>query len=157
MTTIRTFVFSVLAFIALFQATASSFGQSSGNPGNSPTPVERPPLTAEDEARIKQQNEEAAAAVTGVCAVCGGGVATLIGALVVTLALNIALLVWVARDAKSRGMDSSVLWMFLVMFTSLIGLVIYIFARPQGTLAQCPHCKGKRLQASATCPHCRNP
>src|SRR5262245_23257118 len=46
------------------------------------------------------------------------------------LALNIALLVWVARDAKARGMDSAALWMILVMFTSVIGLLIYILSRP---------------------------
>ena len=75
---------------------------------------------------------------------------------ILILALNIALLVWVARDAKSRGMDSAVVWMVLVMFTSVIGLVIYIFSRPQGNLIQCPHCGNQRLQASATCPHCGN-
>ena len=77
--------------------------------------------------------------------------------LVLVVALNIALLIWVARDAKSRGMDSSVLWMFLVMSTGVIGLVIYIFSRPQGQLKQCPSCNGKRLAASAKCPHCQNP
>ena len=70
--------------------------------------------------------------------------------------VNIALLVWVARDAKSRGMDSSVLWMALVMFTSVIGLVIYLLARPQGPLIQCQSCKNHRLLASARCPHCGN-
>jgi len=29
---------------------------------------------------------------------------------------SVALLVWVARDAKARGMDSAVLWMLLVFF-----------------------------------------
>lgn len=58
------------------------------------------------------------------CAACGscGGVMILIP--IIFFALNIALLVWVARDAKSRGMDSSAVWMILVMFTSLIGLII---------------------------------
>ena len=72
------------------------------------------------------------------------------------IVLNIALLVWVARDAKARGMDSSVIWMILVMFTGVIGLIIYIFARPQGNMIQCAHCQNKRLQASAKCPHCGN-
>ena len=94
-----------------------------------------------------------AAAAAGGLACCGG-----LGIFfIAVIALNIALLVWVARDAKSRGMDSSVLWMVLVMFTGLIGLVIYIFSRPQGQLVQCAHCKNKRLQASAKCPHCGNP
>lgn len=91
-------------------------------------------------------NSDAAAG----CAVCSGCGIFLI-ALVV---LNIALLVWVARDAKARGMDSSVLWMLLVFFTGLIGLVIYLFSRPQGNLISCPNCGNKRLQASVKCPHC---
>lgn len=77
--------------------------------------------------------------------------------LLAVFVLNIALLVWVARDAKNRGMDSPVLWMILVFFTSVIGLIIYIFSRPQGELRECPHCKNKRLAVSAKCPHCGNP
>jgi hypothetical protein len=102
-----------------------------------------------------QQRTSAAEEAAG-CAACGalGGAIILIP--ILFIALNIALLVWVARDAKSRGMDSAVLWMVLVMFTSIIGLVIYIFARPQGNLLQCNHCNNKRLQVSAKCPHCGN-
>jgi hypothetical protein len=69
-------------------------------------------------------------------------------------ALQIALLVWVARDAKARGMDGAVIWMLLVMCVPLIGLLVYIFARPQGNLIPCPNCNNKRLQASMKCPHC---
>jgi hypothetical protein len=53
-------------------------------------------------------------------------------------------------------MDSAVVWMILVMFTSVLGLVIYIFSRPQGDLIRCPSCGNQRLQASAKCPHCGN-
>ncbi len=70
--------------------------------------------------------------------------------------LNIILLVWVARDAKARGMDNAVLWMILVMVTSLLGFVIYLFSRPKGELVLCPHCNNKRLRVSAKCPHCSN-
>ncbi len=72
------------------------------------------------------------------------------------IALNIALLIWVARDAKSRGMDNAVVWMILVMLTGIIGLIIYVFTRPLGNLVPCPHCANKRLQVSAKCPHCGN-
>jgi hypothetical protein len=72
------------------------------------------------------------------------------------IALNIAALIWVARDAKNRGMDNAVVWMILVMLTGIIGLIIYLFTRPQGNLVPCPHCGNKRLQASAKCPHCGN-
>jgi uncharacterized membrane protein YhaH (DUF805 family) len=84
------------------------------------------------------------------CACCG----TFIFIPILLFVLNIALLVWVARDAKARGMDSSVLWMLLVFFFSFIGLIIYIFARPQGNLVPCPNCGNKKLQASLKCPHC---
>lgn len=90
------------------------------------------------------------------CAACGAGMGMIALVVVAVIALNIALLVWVARDAKSRGLDSAMLWMVLVMFTGFIGLVIYIFARPQGALIQCAHCNGKRLQVSAKCPQCGN-
>lgn len=109
-------------------------------------------------AQPRTAEEEAAAAAAGAagCAVCGtlGMFAILIP--IAFVALNIALLVWVARDAKSRGMDSAVLWMILVMFTSVIGLMIYLFSRPQGELMQCSHCNNRRLKASAKCPHCGN-
>ncbi|MGZ4731760.1 MAG: PLDc N-terminal domain-containing protein [Terriglobales bacterium] len=76
---------------------------------------------------------------------------------VAIIALNIALLIWVARDVKSRGMDNAVIWMILVMLTGIIGLIIYLFTRPQGNLVPCPQCGNKRLQVSAKCPHCGNP
>ncbi len=91
------------------------------------------------------------AAGCAACGSCGFFVIFLVVAIVV---LNVALLVWVARDAKARGMDSSVLWMLLVFFLSLLGLVIYLFSRPQGNLIPCPNCGNKRLQASVKCPHC---
>ena len=95
-----------------------------------------------------QRNDDAAG--------CAGCSVLMLVIIIGTIALNIALLVWVARDAKARGMDSSVLWMLLVMFTSVIGLIIYLLSRPQGNLISCQHCKNKRLQASSKCPHCGN-
>lgn len=97
-----------------------------------------------------------ACGTAGGCGVCGGSIVVLVLVPIAVIALNIALLVWVARDAKSRGMDSAVVWMILVMFTSLLGFLIYIFSRPQGNLMQCANCGNKRLQASAKCPHCGN-
>jgi len=101
-----------------------------------------------------QRNDDAEACAG--CGICGGSIAVMILIPVIVLALNIALLVWVARDAKARGMDSAVLWMILVMFTGLLGLLIYIFSRPQGNVMPCPSCGNNRLQASARCPHCGN-
>jgi uncharacterized membrane protein YhaH (DUF805 family) len=99
------------------------------------------------------QGEADGAAAAAGCFACSG---VLILVPIFVIALNIALLVWVARDAKSRGMDSAAIWMILVMFTSVIGLVIYLFSRPQGNLMRCPRCNNTRLQVSAKCPHCGN-
>ena len=98
---------------------------------------------------LAQQGEDAAG--TAGCFACGGFVFFLIAALV---ALNVAILIWVARDAKARGMDNAVLWMLVVFFLGIIGLVIYLLARPQGNTIPCPNCGNKKLQASVKCPHC---
>jgi len=101
-----------------------------------------------------QRNDDADACAG--CGVCGGSIVVMILVPVIIIVLNVALLVWVARDAKARGMDSAVLWMILVMFTGLLGLVIYLFSRPQGNVITCQSCGNNRLQASARCPHCGN-
>lgn len=104
-------------------------------------------------ALAQRSGDASGAQACAACGTCGGGTILF---LVLIIALHIALLVWVARDAKSRGMDSSALWMILVMVTGLIGLIIYVFSRPQGNLVQCQQCNNKRLQVSAKCPHCGN-
>lgn len=98
-----------------------------------------------------QSNDASGAAGCAACSGCGG---MLLFIWLGLIGLQIALLVWVARDAKARGMDSAILWMLLVLFFPLLGIVIYLFARPQGNMVQCPNCGNKRLQASVKCPHC---
>lgn len=106
---------------------------------------------------LAQSRGDEGPAACASCGACGGSMIFIVVVILAYIALSIALLVWVARDAKSRGMDSAVIWMILVALTNWVGLLIYIFSRPQGTLVQCPHCNNKRLQASAKCPHCGNP
>lgn len=106
---------------------------------------------------LAQQNiEPNAGASCAGCGVCGGGLFIMIGIPIAILILNIALLIWVARDAKARGMDNAVMWMILVMFTSVVGFIIYIFSRPKGNLFKCRSCNNNRLEASAKCPQCGN-
>jgi Phospholipase_D-nuclease N-terminal len=142
---LRTLLFVICGLAA---APLPSLAQT--NPNQPPSQQRQ--LTAEQQRQrqLQQAQEEQA------CAVCAGGAAFMVFTVVALIALNIALLVWVARDAKSRGMDSSILWMLLVMFTSVIGLLIYLFSRPQGELIQCSNCKGKRLKVSTSCPHCHH-
>jgi hypothetical protein len=99
---------------------------------------------------IAQHGSSDVAGSLASCGCCG----TFIFIPIAMLALSVALLVWVARDAKARGMDSAVLWMLVVFFLNVIGLVIYLFSRPQGNTVPCPNCGNQRLQASVKCPHC---
>ena len=87
-------------------------------------------------------------------AACLGLSGTCLFFVVGMIVLNIALMVWVVKDAKARGVGSPVGWLILVMFTGLLGLIIYFFSRPKGELAECPNCHNKRLKAMAKCPHC---
>ena len=75
----------------------------------------------------KNADDQAAAAAS--CAVCS----TFLLIPVAFFVLSVTLLVWVAKDARARGMDVAILWMLLVFFLNLLGFLIYIFARPQGT------------------------
>jgi hypothetical protein len=53
-------------------------------------------------------------------------------------------------------MDNATLWVVLVIFLGLIGLVIYLIVRPKGNIIKCPSCQGKRLEGSPKCPQCGN-
>lgn len=47
---------------------------------------------------------------------------------IVLFIIGILLCVWVYRDAESRGMNS-VLWLIVVLITGIIGLIIYLIVR----------------------------
>jgi putative component of membrane protein insertase Oxa1/YidC/SpoIIIJ protein YidD len=99
--------------------------------------------------------EEDAAAGAG-CAACLASTLFMVLFVVGLFASWIALLVFVVRDAKNRGTENPVLWLILIFFTHIIGLVIYFLARPAGNLVACEHCKNKKLQYARACPHCGN-
>jgi formate hydrogenlyase subunit 4 len=44
------------------------------------------------------------------------------------LAVNVALGVWVYRDAESRG-ESGALWTLIVLLTSVVGLLVWLIVR----------------------------
>jgi len=100
---------------------------------------------------MAQSDDASAAAGAASCGICGS---FFIFIFLAIIAVNIAILVWVARDAKARGLDNGVLWMLLVLFTGIVGLIVYLLARPQGNLIVCPNCGNKRLQAAVKCPSC---
>jgi hypothetical protein len=69
---------------------------------------------------------DTATAAAGL-AICGMGLLIPL----IALAINIALMIWVGKDAKAKGMENRVLWMVLTFFTGLIGLIIYLIVRPK--------------------------
>jgi ribosomal protein L37E len=91
---------------------------------------------------------DAASALTGL--VCCGSLVVLP---VLWIGVSIAILFWLAKDAKARGMDGAV-WLILIFFTGPIGLAIYLFSRPQGLLIRCHNCGNNRMEVSVKCPHC---
>lgn len=107
------------------------------------------PLLLAQRALAQDDFEDAAA--LGVCAAMSG---VLIMIPIVIIAVNIAMIVWVAKDSKARGMENSIVWMLLVFFTSVVGFVIYILSRPKGDKVVCSNCANPRLKSLSKCPHC---
>ncbi|HEX9185888.1 MAG TPA: zinc ribbon domain-containing protein, partial [Vicinamibacteria bacterium] len=61
---------------------------------------------------------------------------------------------WVYVDGTERGVKRARLFAFLTVLSSLVGLVVYLIARPEDarTLA-CPGC-AREVNGGAFCPHC---
>lgn len=61
---------------------------------------------------------------------------------------------WVFVDARGRGVRRAALWAFLAVLSAVIGLVVYLIARPEDPRAlPCPGC-GREIDGGAFCPHC---
>jgi double zinc ribbon protein len=61
---------------------------------------------------------------------------------------------WVYVDARGRGVRRAPLFAFLTVISSLIGLVVYLMARPEDLKRlTCPGC-AREVNGGAFCPHC---
>ena len=142
----------VAVIVAVFEVSAVAIVFLATTPGQMRETAQAPvrPSPSPSEEMTKEMMANAA------CGTCFAGCGTFIAVIVGLFVLNIVLLVWVASDAKARGM-SGVAWLALILFFGPIGLIVYVFARPQGSVIRCLRCRNKRLQVSATCPHCGNP
>ncbi len=67
----------------------------------------------------------------------------------------IYVLVWVVRDANKRG-KSGTFWGLLTFVLGILGLIIYLLARPAGHLVPCNYCRKEKLETLIQCPHCKN-
>lgn len=71
--------------------------------------------------------------------------------LLIIVVIWIILAVFVYKDAERRGAEHPGLWALLVLFTGIIGLIIWFILRPN---RKCPHC-GSTISAKAiVCPIC---
>ncbi len=139
-----------LAFVLLVTLSPLALAQP-GRPGQ-PFPPGRP--SGQPNQPIGPSDAQKAGA-----AACGGVALffaiLMIGVSIVATVIWVFVAIWAAKDAKARGMDNSALWIVLILFTGLIGLIIYLVSRPSGELVLCEECGSKRLRESRRCPHCR--
>ena len=76
------------------------------------------------------------------------------GAVLSFVFLWILLPTWVYVDGTERGVRRARLFAFLTVISSLVGLVVYLIARPEdGKTLACPGC-GREVNGGAFCPHC---
>ena len=78
--------------------------------------------------------------------------------------------IWVYLDGTKRGLDRAPLWALLVLLSNVVGLVIYLIARPDAVLRDCARCGaamrpewrvcarcGNETNAPRSCPSCSTP
>jgi hypothetical protein len=58
----------------------------------------------------------------------------------IPLIINLALMVWVGKDAKHRDMDNRGIWMVFVFLTGFFGWFVYLLVRPTTTLSPANGC-----------------
>lgn len=73
--------------------------------------------------------------------------------------VGILILIWVYKDAESRGMDG-LMWALIVFFLNIIGLILYLVAREsrapafQRITRVCPKCGQVLCEDARFCPRC---
>jgi len=83
---------------------------------------------------------------------------------IIWLVIAILIAIWVYRDAEKRG-SSGALWLVIVIFTGIIGLIIWLVVRPPiggkpasaepaGSGRMCPSCGRPIPMDARVCPYC---
>jgi hypothetical protein len=88
--------------------------------------------------------------------------------IIIPLIIFIVLAIWVYKDAERRG-SSGILWLIIVFFTGIIGLIIWLVVRPPigghpqaggiggappGQGRMCPNCGRPIPMDASVCPYC---
>jgi predicted nucleic acid-binding Zn ribbon protein len=81
---------------------------------------------------------------------------------IILFIVGILIAIWVYKDAEKRG-SSGALWLIIVLFTGIIGLIIWLVVRPpvggkpqqqQGSGRMCPNCGRPIPMDAQVCPYC---
>jgi Na+/H+-dicarboxylate symporter len=75
--------------------------------------------------------------------------------------IAIVLAIWVYKDAEKRG-SSGALWLIIIIFTGIIGLIIWLVVRPPigggkpaaSSDRKCPNCGRSIPMDAKVCPYC---
>lgn len=126
--------------------------RSPSRPAPRPVAPTRSRSESEDDAfdAATRAEKEVAASILGFSLIV---FAAIIASSLVWLLTTIFMLVWVARDARARGLDGGV-WVIVLFLGHFLGLIAYLASRPAGLLSACRHCNGTHLVALRYCPHC---
>lgn len=73
---------------------------------------------------------------------------------IIMLIIGIVIAIWVYKDAERRG-SSGVLWLVIVIFTGIIGLIIWLVVRPP--IGGKPQSGGPAASSGRMCPNCGRP
>lgn len=82
-----------------------------------------------------------------------GGVTCCLVVIAIIVVINIALLVWLMKDAQARGTSAGA-WVLVVLIFGIVGWLAYLIARPKGKLVPCPECGRQKPIVDPICPHC---
>ena len=74
---------------------------------------------------------------------------------VVLLITSVAMLIWMAKDSRNRGMEGIASWIMPILFLNVLAFLVYFFSRPRGKLVNCRFCANRCLDNALSCPHCR--
>ncbi len=80
---------------------------------------------------------------------------------IIWIIIAILIAIWVYRDAEKRG-SSGALWLIIVIFTGIIGLIIWLVVRPSiggkpaasSSDRRCPNCGRVIPMDARACPYC---
>ncbi|MFX0163559.1 MAG: zinc-ribbon domain-containing protein, partial [Candidatus Hodarchaeota archaeon] len=87
----------------------------------------------------------------------------IISLILVSLIIVVLIGLWIYRDAESRG-ENGVLWLIIVFFLNIIGLIIWLLVRPPKKemverkvvekVLVCPYCRAENAPNVRFCANC---